>query len=105
MHRLFGEALRGVDGLANLFPLPLLRLAVLDPGRRADLGLLLHRALLPDYLHFLRVRLLLVLNVTGLLELLLAVLLLVWLILGHVGRVAPATRWAQLFTDLVHLLS
>ena len=80
-------------------------MAVLDPGRRAHLGLLLHRALLADYLHFLRVRLLLVLDVAGLLELLLAVLLLVRLVLGHVGRVAPASRMAKLFTELVHLLS
>ena len=105
MHSLFCEALGGVDGLADLLPLPLSSLAVLGPGCCADLGLLMHGALLAGYLHFLRVCLLLVLNVAGLLELLLAVLLLVRLVLGHVGRVAPASRMAKLFTELVHLLS
>ena len=105
MHRLLGEALGGVDCLAELLPLPFVCFAVFDPGRSADLGLLLHRALLAGYLNFLRVRLLLILDVAGLLELLLAVLLLVRLVLGHIGRVAPASRMTQLFRELVHLLS
>ena len=79
VNRLFGEALRLVDRLAELLPLLYLLAAVLHPGGGA-------------HLHSLRVRLLLVLYVAGLLELLLAVLLLHRLVPRHITRVTPQKR-------------
>ena len=79
VNRLFGEALRLVDRLAELLPLPHLLAAVLHPGGGADL-------------HRLRVRLLLVLYVAGLLEFLLAILLLYWFVPRHIACVTPQKR-------------